>query len=113
MGDRMDDRETCDYMRIAFYTLADIVQEQEKAIERYKGKEFLIDYFNEDNDLFCQFLGFSRVEAETTPIPYPLLVNMLLEVAAAGVYIGWKDCFKDTMLSRPVRNTVASANNNG
>ena len=88
----MDEKELCEFLKRTFNALAGVVQDKTSKLE---GRDFLINHFNWDNNLFCQFLGFSRVEAKTTTIPKSVLAEMFLETASAGLSIGWHTGFED------------------
>jgi len=86
----MENREFCDVMRIVFDTLASTVQSKTGK----DGRDYLISCFNWDNDLYCQFVGFARVEAKTAPIPASAMVEMFVEIAMAGLSIGWHNGYE-------------------
>ena len=81
--------EFCKKMRQVLNSLSEIVKEDD--YDGKKGKEFLSSCFGTDKDLFCQFVGFARVEIKTTRIPKPVAVDIFTEIAMAGISLGWDE----------------------
>ena len=83
------DNALLEYLRTVFNTLARIIEDKNSKME--EGKEFLLAQFNQDQNLFCQFIGFAHVEGEVSPLPKSVLVGMFVEIAMAGLTIAWRN----------------------
>ena len=90
----------CQNMRQVLKRLSEIVQGN--GDDWKEGKDFLLSHFHWDRGLFCRFVGFVNAELKITPIPQPLLVDILTEIISAGITIGWSDGYESLERFRKV-----------
>lgn len=83
----VDEKNASDWvkeMRRVLDTLSVIVRKYDDS----RGSDYLRSFFNEDNDAFCRFVGFARVEMQTTKHKKDVVVNIWKEIAMAGISMG-------------------------
>jgi len=72
-------------MRQVLKTLSGTIQENNNE----NGCKYLISHFNGNKDLFCQFVGFVRMEMRTPEYKKKhIVIDIWSEIAMAGIMLG-------------------------